>query len=231
MARQAKANMGRKKANSAEQRRARFVAAYATCLNTKEAAIAAGFAPKSAHQQGRRLLQNATVKAQIEAAFAAAQTQRTAEGQIDAARTLQEIVALATSDMGDILDFTGPDLKLKRPSDIPEAARRAISSMKVKRVFEGKGDQAVPVDLIEFKLWPKGPELEKLAKITGLFKEPEKAPEAAPADRVLTFVQQILVQFQDRPEVTAAVVSQLKTRVAELRKQIEMKEKPPDAAG
>jgi hypothetical protein len=91
---------------------------------------------------------------------------------------------LATSDVGDILDFTAADgvPRLKPVREIPAHARRAIASVKVRRVVEREpvpdpetgrpaGTRAVPVDVIEFKLWDKPGAQERLAKHLGLFRE------------------------------------------------------------
>lgn len=60
-----------------------------------------------------------------------------------------------TLHVGEILDFTGDVPKLKPACQIPEHARRAIASVKVKRYVEGTGDKAREVEVTEFTLWNK----------------------------------------------------------------------------
>ena len=87
------------------------------------------------------------------------------------ARVLQEITALAFSDIGEVMDFSGDNPKLKAAKDISENTRRAISSVKVKRYTEGAGEAAREVEVQEFRFWDKLTALEKLGKHLGMFKE------------------------------------------------------------
>jgi phage terminase small subunit len=142
-----------------------FVQEYLTDLNATAAAERAGY--KEPNKQGPRLLVNVG----IAAAVAAAQQRLAHKAEIKAERVLAELAALAFSDLGQVLDFAGNELQLRRPGDIPESARRALASVKVRRVFEGAGEDKVPVDLIEFKLWDKRAALVDLGKHLGLWKE------------------------------------------------------------
>jgi phage terminase small subunit len=125
-----------------------FVQEYLTDLNATAAAERAGY--KEPNKQGPRLLVNVG----IAAAVAAAQQRLAHKAEIKAERVLAELAALAFSDLGQVLDFAGNELQLRRPGDIPESARRAL-----------------PVDLIEFKLWDKRAALVDLGKHLGLWKE------------------------------------------------------------
>ncbi len=68
-------------------KQARFVEEYLIDLNAKQAAIRAGYSPKSAHVEGARLLTNAKVAA----AIAAAKQERTEATKIDAEYVLQKL--------------------------------------------------------------------------------------------------------------------------------------------
>jgi phage terminase small subunit len=144
----------------------RFVEEYLIDLNATAAAGRAGYKDPNI---GRQLI----TKNNVAAAIAAAQQARSERIQITADRVLQEIALIAFSDLGRVLDFAGDALKLRPPKDIPEAARRALSSIKVKRYFEGAGDDAVEVETTEFKLWSKDAALEKLLRHLGML-EPKK---------------------------------------------------------
>ncbi len=65
----------------------RFVGEYLVDLNAKQAAIRAGYSPKSAHVEGSRLLTNAKVGA----AIAVAKQERTEVTKIDAEYVLQKL--------------------------------------------------------------------------------------------------------------------------------------------
>ncbi len=145
-------------------RQRRFVQEYLKNPNGAQAARAAGFSAKSAKVQAARLLTNDNVSA----AIIAGQSARSAEVKIDAARVLRELALVGFSDLGEILDFTGEQPKLKDTATITEAARRAIASIKVRRFTEGHGDEAREVEVTEFKLWDKLSALEKIAKHLGM---------------------------------------------------------------
>jgi phage terminase small subunit len=148
----------------------RFVDEYCIDLNAAAAYRRAGYKVKNdrvASVEGHRLLANPS----IAAAIAAAQAARSVRTQITADRVLQEIALLAFSDLGEVLDFSGDSVRLRPGAAIPEAARRAISSVKVKRYAEGHGDDAREVEVTEFKLWSKDAALAKLAQHLGMLKQ------------------------------------------------------------
>jgi phage terminase small subunit len=89
--------------------------------------------------------------------------------EINSDRVLQELACLAFSDIGEIMDFTGEEVKLRRGCDIPEGARRALASLKTKRYFEGAGDDAREVEIMEFKLADKLAALVKYGQHLGMF--------------------------------------------------------------
>lgn len=94
--------------------------------------------------------------------------------RLDTLRTVEELVAVGYSDIGEILDFSGEQVRLRPAREIPARARRALASMKVKRYPErtGTDDEGRPmfetVEVTEFRLHPKLEALEKLARIQGL---------------------------------------------------------------
>ena len=143
----------------------RFVEEYIHDLNATAAAERAGY--KQPHVQGPRLLGNVRVAA----AIAAAQQARSQATGITAERILKELECLANSDLGDILDFSGDKPKLKPANQIPERARRAIASVKIKRQIEGTGDDAREVEVIEFKLWDKPGSITKAMQHLGMLIE------------------------------------------------------------
>lgn len=79
-------------------RRERFVAEYLIDMNATQAAVRAGYSPKTAKAQGSRLLTNADVAA----AIAEAKRERADAAGIDAAWVLREAVALYQRCVGEI---------------------------------------------------------------------------------------------------------------------------------
>lgn len=145
----------------------RFVDEYLVDLNGTQAAIRAGYAARSADVTAARLLGNASVQAAVSAGQAA-QQKRT---QVTADRLVDELALIAFSDLGQVLDFSGPVPRLRPANEISEAARRALASVKVRR--EAGGEDDPPADVVEFKLWPKLDAIDKLARRLGFY-APEK---------------------------------------------------------
>jgi phage terminase small subunit len=134
----------------------RFVEEYLVDLNATQAAIRAGYSAKTANRQGARLL----TKADIQAAIQAAQQARSGETKITAARVLQELALIAFQDPADVFDFKGEKPTMRPAHEIPEAARRAMSSIRFK---DG--------EVAEVKFWSKDSALEKIGKHLGMFLE------------------------------------------------------------
>ena len=78
-----------------------------------------------------------------------------AKAKLTALELWQEMRCLAKSNIADIIDFSGDEPRMRPANMIPPEALRAISSMKVKRYIEGNGDDAKPVEVVEFRLWDK----------------------------------------------------------------------------
>lgn len=139
--------------------------------NSAKAYRDAGYKCKSdatAGTNARRLLQNAAVKSEI--------ARRTAEisskVDVNAARLLQEIKLVAYSDIANLLEEAEDGTARMKPwSEIPEHARRAIASIKVKRYREGTGPDARRVEVTEFKLWGKTAAHDQIARHLGMFKD------------------------------------------------------------
>jgi len=125
-----------------------------------------------ASKSALRLLQNDVIKAEIEAAQAAYE-RRT---RVSKARTLREIAAIAFADPADVYapDPANGGLPMPRPWDeVPVGARKAISSVKIKRRrLKDKGDEATEWELeeLEYKFHSKDAALDKLCKRLGLTK-------------------------------------------------------------
>lgn len=150
-------------------RQQRFVAEYIRLENATEAyAIAYNCENRTtAATNGGRLLRNAEIKAAIDDARREAfrRIGLTAEGWAE------EVEALAHSDIGDILDFTGEFVKLRPADQIGRRGRRAISGIKVRRYVEGRGAGARTVEVVEFKLWSKPDGLKQEGQHLGLLKD------------------------------------------------------------
>lgn len=151
------------------EKHTRFVAEYLVDLNATQAAIRAGYSPKTAEQQGPRLLGNAGVAQ----AIAVGQAKRLARLEITQDRVLQEIASLAFSDVRQWFDETG---RLKPIHELPERVAAALGSVEIQRektTRKSTEDEEVVVEecVVKLKAWDKPRALEMLAKHFGLVKE------------------------------------------------------------
>lgn len=101
-----------------------FVERYCVHMNATQAAREAGYSPKTANEQGARLLANVSVAAAIEVAM----KERSKRNNIDADRVLQELGRIAFFDIGRA--FT-PDGALKPLDEMDEDTRRALAGLEV----------------------------------------------------------------------------------------------------
>lgn len=111
----------------------RFVEEYLVDLNATQAAIRAGYSPKTAEQQGSRLLGNVKVAGAIEVA----QALRSERTQVDADWVLTRLAAEAEADIADLYD---EDMNLKPVHEWPEIWRKGlVAGIDVEELFEGRG--------------------------------------------------------------------------------------------
>ncbi len=99
-----------------------FVREYLVDLNATQAAVRAGYSPKTAEVQGSRLLRFVQVAAAIDEALKA----RAARVEASADDVLRELTRLALVDVGEAFDAEGRLLPL---ASMPAEVRRAIVSM------------------------------------------------------------------------------------------------------
>lgn len=111
---------------------------------------------------GCLLLKNQKVKAAVRRAV----FERMVAVGIKAENVLRELAYIGLFDPADVIDF-GKTIKLKK--DIPEHARRAISSIKVKTVLERTSRGMKPCEIMEIRFWDKNSALDKLMKHLGLY--------------------------------------------------------------
>lgn len=138
-----------------------FVAEYLKDLNATQAAIRAGYSPKTAEQQGPRLLGYVG----IQAAIRAGQADRSKRTGITQDRVLAEAALLAFSDLTHyVVDDAG---EVKLTIDAPDGAMRAISSIKRKKVTRGEESWFE----VEIRLWDKPGVLKLAGQHVGLFRD------------------------------------------------------------
>ncbi|WP_163869564.1 terminase small subunit [Myxococcus eversor] len=144
-----------------------FVREYLKDSCAAQAAIRAGYSAKTADSAGSRLLRNVKVQAALEEMEAALAEAVGDEVTVEVAEVIRELRYLAFSDIGQGVGELGGVRNLK---DMPEGFRRAISSIEVEELFEGKGEEREQVGIVtKVKLWPKDKALELLGRFLKMF--------------------------------------------------------------
>ena len=136
----------------------RFALEYIVDFNGKQAAIRAGYSPKTAEVQASRLLRNVKVSECVRENI----EQRTEQIEVNVDRILRELFAGAHLDPLDLFDDSG---NLKPLSGIPAHARRAITSIDF--YTQGRGEAVQPV--CRLKLMDKARCLELLGKYKAMW--------------------------------------------------------------
>ena len=140
-------------------RQQRFVEEYLYDLIATQAAIRAGYSPKSAEQQGSALLSNPKVSA----AVAKAMAERSHRTGITNDRILLELAKIGFTNAADIINFND--------GTVDEYGKRddtaAIQSVKVKTIPTPDGNIVEQ----EVRLYDKTKALELMGRHTGLFND------------------------------------------------------------
>lgn len=134
--------------------------------NGAEAAIFAGYTPKTANREAYRLLQEPQVKALVEKSVAKVMV----KAELSTERWAQEMACIAHFDPGELYDEKGDLIPLHQ---LPEHVRRAISSIDVeKRTIAGKeGGPEILSTTTKVKILDKNVALANVGKHLGVFEE------------------------------------------------------------
>src|ERR1700724_3753995 len=167
-----------------------FVLEYCKDFNATAAYLRAGYAGCGAGTQPNA--HNLLLKHYIQSAIKKQLEARCQRLALKGDEVLEEWRLIGHSD---IINYFGvnPDGTefLKKLADIDPLARRAISSLKIKRRLEGPPNARYPVEIIELRQWPKNEALQNLGRVAGLAVDPPQLP---PTPAQITFV---LVESRD----------------------------------
>ena len=136
----------------------RFVEEYLIDLNATQAAIRAGYSPKTANEQGNRLLTNVSVQTELNKQMA----KRSRRTGVTQDRVVRELAKIAFLDMTQVVDDHGRIRDDATPED-----RACIESIKYK---SSSGDQGESVER-EVKVASKLKALELLGKHLGMYSD------------------------------------------------------------
>lgn len=139
-----------------------FINEYKQDGNGKQAAIRAGYSPKTAEVQASRLLRNV----QVAEAIRQHQEQLRAKSGVTAERVVEELARIGFADLRRVF---GADGKLLHAKDIPEDVARAVASIEVTKTAGTKHKPAETTTKIRF--WEKPKALHTMAHILGMLKD------------------------------------------------------------
>lgn len=145
-------------ANGLTDKQACFVDEYLIDLNAAQAAMRAGYSPRSARNIAHELMHKPAIRDQIDAALA----DRSRRTGVNADRVLRELARIAFIDPVDLID---EDARIK--SEATRDDRAAIAGVRVKR-SAGKDGESVDR---EVKLVDKNKALELLGKHLAMFSD------------------------------------------------------------
>lgn len=143
----------------------RFVAEYLIDLNATQAAIRAGYSPRSANEQGARLLAKASVAASV-AEGKRAQVEKLG---ISAERVLRELSLIGFSNMADYMSVGSDGDPFLDFSALTRDQAAALTEVTVEDFKDGRGKDARDVRKVKFKLADKRAALVDLGRHLKLF--------------------------------------------------------------
>lgn len=145
-------------------REARFCEEYLVDLNATQAAIRAGYSPRSARAHVGRLLTNEAIARHI----AELRDARSARVGVQADDVLRGLWHIAMLDIGEAFDASGA---LKPLADMPEGVRRAIASVETEELFNGRGGERASIGVTrKVRFHDKIRALDLLGQHLGLWK-------------------------------------------------------------
>ena len=145
-------------------RQQRFLQEFLVDLNATQAAIRAGYSPRTAKQQGSRLL----TRPHIAEAVARAQATVAVELEITAEGVIAELAKIAFGNIGDYLKVDANSRLYIDLSNLSRDQAAALAEVTVEEFTGGHGN-ARRVRRTKFKLHDKPRALEQIGRHLGLF--------------------------------------------------------------
>ncbi len=145
----------------------RFVDEYLIDLNASQAAIRAGYSPKTANRIGPQCLSKLVIQSAIQGAMA----ERGKRTEITQDRVLEELALIGFADMKDFIKIDDGGAIQAYPLDsLGEGKSRIIRKVKEKRTIKStpEGDQILE-STYEFELCDKVKSLEMIGRHLGMF--------------------------------------------------------------
>lgn len=184
-------------------RQSLFVERYLVLSNARQACLEAGYSPRTATEQGHRLLKHPEVRKRI----AAHQRKIKMKMEVTTERIVMELAKIAFSDVSMLIEMAGDDLKIRELSEVDADLRAAISELSITSTRDGKNRK--------IKLHDKIKALQLLGQHTGMFVTVEQLIDKMSdqeldrlTERLLAKVRQNIPKKQDdEDEIESASVA------------------------
>jgi phage terminase small subunit len=144
-----------------------FIAEYLVDLNASQAAIRAGYSPKSVGKMAYLLLK----RPRVTNAIAEAQAKRLKAIDVSAEKVLRELAALALSNVLDFMRLGRDGEPIVDFSGVEREKAAALSAVTVEDFLEGRGRNKRTIRRVKFRTHGKLGALDRLAKHYGLLRE------------------------------------------------------------
>jgi phage terminase small subunit len=154
-----------------DAREKRFVEEYLVHLDTKMAAIAAGYSASVAASKAYQWVSNGKVKPRVYAAVQEAMANRSQRTGVTAERVIEELAKIGFANMQDYMRANADGDPYLDFSNLTRDQAAALAEVTVEDFKDGRGEDARDVRRVKFKLHDKRAALVDLGKHLGLFKE------------------------------------------------------------
>jgi phage terminase small subunit len=150
----------------------RFVQEYLIDLNAAQAAIRAGYSPKTARVIGHETLTKPDIAAAIEKAMA----ERAERTRLTGDMVVDELRKIGFANMGDYMKSTPEGDPYLDFSALTPDQKAALAEVTVEDFIDGRGEDARAVKRVKFKLHDKQAALVSLGRHLGLFDPKKREP-------------------------------------------------------
>lgn len=153
-------------------KQAKFVAEYLISGNATQAALAAGYSPKTAYKIGAENLRKPQIASLLEvkqSEIAARQDERLAAMELTKERVQREIARIAFFDPRKMFDKEGTPLPI---TELDDDTAACIVGLDVLEEWEGSGENRVLVGHVKkYKIANKNVALDQASKILGMYEK------------------------------------------------------------
>ncbi len=176
---------GASRINGLLPKQAAFVAEYLISGNATQAAIHAGYSPKTAHVIGQENLRKpaiASLLSQKQSVIAARQDERIEAMELTEERVMRETARIAFFDPRKMFAADGRPLAI---TELDANTAACIVGLDVLEEYSGSGRDRVLIGQVKkYKIADKNSALERAAKILGMFKKDNEQPGAGMANAI-----------------------------------------------